>query len=109
MVTQWYRREAELVFQECVAHYAPLMSVKPKQIKLTSARTRWGSCTSQGVVRLNWKLVKMPLHLIDYVVVHELAHLIQMNHSPAFWRIVENACPEYTAYRVELRNYGISE
>ncbi len=108
-VTKWYRHEAERVFQECVAHYAPLMSVAPRQIKLSSALTQWGSCTSKGVVRLNWQLVKMPLHLIDYVVVHELAHLVEMNHSAAFWRVVEAACPDYEKCRAELRSYGISE
>jgi predicted metal-dependent hydrolase len=109
VVTQWYRHEAERVFAECVAHYAPLMNVAPKQIKLSSARTQWGSCTSRGVVRLNWQLVKMPLHLIDYVVIHELAHLVEMNHSAAFWRVVESACPDYAKCRAELRRYGISE
>lgn len=109
LVTLWYRREAEQVFGECVAHYAPLMGVMPKQIKLSSAKTQWGSCTSRGVVRFNWQLVRMPLHLIDYVVVHELAHLVEMNHSAAFWRVVENACPDYAKYRAELRTYGISE
>lgn len=109
IVTQWYRLEAERVFQECVAHYSPLMAVAPKQIKLSSARTQWGSCNSRGVVRLNWQLVRMPLHLIDYVVVHELAHLIEMNHSAAFWRVVESACPDFEKCRAELRSYGISE
>jgi len=108
-VTHWYRREAERVFAECVAHYAPLMQVSPQQLKLSSARTQWGSCTSRGVVRLNWRLVKMPLHLIDYVVVHELAHLLEMNHSAAFWRIVESACSDYTQRRIELRQHRISE
>lgn len=107
-VTQWYRREAERVFLECVAHYAPLMQVAPRQVKLSSARTQWGSCTSRGVVRLNWQLVKMPLHLIDYVVVHELAHLVEMNHSAAFWRVVENVCPEHARCRAELRRHGIA-
>lgn len=109
IVTQWYKHEAERVFQECVAHYAPLMAVSPKQIKLSSARTQWGSCSAHGIIRLNWALVKMPLHLIDYVVVHELAHLIEMNHSAAFWRVVKKVCPDYTKCRAELRNYGISE
>ncbi len=109
VVTLWYRREAEQVFRECVAHYAPLMQVMPKQIKLSSAKTQWGSCTSRGVVRFNWQLVRMPLHLIDYVVVHELAHLVEMNHSAAFWRVVASACPDYTQCRAELRTYGISE
>jgi hypothetical protein len=109
VITQWYRREAERVFAECVAHYAPMMNVSPKQIKLSSAKTQWGSCTSQGVVRLNWQLVKMPLHLIDYVVVHELAHLQEMNHSAAFWRVVETVCVDYKKCRAELRGYGINE
>lgn len=109
LLTQWYRQEAERVFAECVAHYAPLMQVTPKQLKLSSARTQWGSCTSRGVVRLNWQLVKMPLHLIDYVVVHELAHLVEMNHSAAFWRVVASVCPDYAQCRAELRKRGISE
>jgi len=109
IVTRWYRHEALRVFEECVAHFAPLMKVSPREVKLSSATTQWGSCTVRGVVRLNWKLVRMPLHLIDYVVVHELAHLAEMNHSPAFWRVVEDACPEYKKCRAELRGYGIAE
>lgn len=107
-VLQWYKQEAERVFAECVEHFAPLMSVAPSAIKLTSARTQWGSCTSSGVVRLNWQLVTMPLHLIDYVVVHELAHLQEMNHSPAFWRVVEKACPDYVSIRAELQKWNLA-
>lgn len=108
-VTLWYRTEALRVFEECIEHFAPLMNVTPQELKLSSARTQWGSCTARGVVRLNWQLVKMPLHLIDYVVVHELAHLVEMNHSPAFWRTVEGACPDYKQCRAELRSYGVAE
>ncbi len=108
-VTQWYRREALCVFRECVEYFAPLLQVSPREIKLSAARTQWGSCTAQGVVRFNWQLVKMPLHLIDYVVVHELAHLVEMNHSPAFWSVVEGACPDYRQCRTELRGYGVAE
>ncbi len=108
-VAQWYREEALRVFGECVEYFAPLMNVVPREIKLTSARTQWGSCTVQGVVRLNWRLVQMPLRLIDYVVVHELAHLVEMNHSPAFWKVVEGACPDYRQCRTELHGYGIAE
>ncbi len=102
----WYKQEAEQVFRECVEHFAPQMQVSPKSLKLTSARTQWGSCTVEGVIRLNWQLVTMPLHLIDYVVVHELAHLVEMNHSPAFWKIVEQACPDYREIRAELRQWS---
>ncbi|MBI5006312.1 MAG: M48 family metallopeptidase [Nitrosomonadales bacterium] len=108
-VTHWYRSEALQVFRECAEHFALQMNVVPREIKLSTARTQWGSCTAQGVVRLNWQLVKMPLHLIDYVVVHELAHLVEMNHSPAFWKVVESACPEYKRCRAELHGYGIAE
>jgi predicted metal-dependent hydrolase len=108
-VTAWYRIEALRVFGECVEHFAPLLQVAPREIKLTSARTQWGNCSTQGVVRLNWQLVKMPLHLIDYVVVHELAHLVEMNHSPAFWQVVESVCPDYKTCRAELKSYGVAE
>jgi predicted metal-dependent hydrolase len=108
-VTQWYREEALRVFKECVEHFAPMLRVSPREVRLSSARTQWGSCTMQGVVRLNWQLVKMPLHLIDYVVVHELAHLVEMNHSAAFWRVVESACPDYSQCRAELRSCGVAE
>ena len=109
IVLLWYKQEAMRVFKECVEHFSPLMSVVPLEIKLTSARTQWGSCTVQGVVRLNWKLVTMPLQLIDYVVVHELAHLKEMNHSAAFWRVVESACPDYTEKRKELHKWALCD
>lgn len=108
-VTLWYRNEAKRVFEECVAYFAPLMNVSPSEIRLTSARTQWGSCTVHGVVRLNWQLVKMQLHLIDYVVVHEMAHLTEMNHSPNFWKVVASVCPDYKRCRAELRGFGVAE
>ncbi len=106
IIMHWYRREALQLFTECVGHFAPLMNVAPREIKLSAARTQWGSCTARGNVRLNWQLIKMPLHLIDYVVVHELAHLVEMNHSTAFWRVVESVCPEYAKLRGELRRWS---
>jgi len=108
-VKQWYRREAELLFRERVAHYAPLLNALPSEVKLSSARTQWGSCTASGTVHLNWQLIKLPLRLIDYVVVHELAHLIEMNHSAAFWQVVKSACPDYAKRRGELRRQRIAE
>ncbi|CAH1388027.1 conserved hypothetical protein [Candidatus Nitrotoga sp. M5] len=107
-VTQWLHRGAIKLFQERVAHYAPQMGVTPRMVKLSTARKQWGSCTTRGVVRLNWQLIKMPLLLIDYVVVHELAHLVEMNHSAAFWQIVEIACPDYAKRRRELKQWQIS-
>ena len=107
IITRWYRHEALKLFTECVGHFAPLMKVTPSQIKLSAARTQWGSCTTRGTVRLNWQLIKMPLELVDYVVVHELAHLREMNHSAAFWAVVETVCPDYAKRRGDLRKWGM--
>jgi predicted metal-dependent hydrolase len=70
---------------------------------LSSAGTRWGSCTVSGNIRLNWRLIHYALPLVDYVVAHELAHLREMNHSPAFWAIVESVYPDYDGARLALR------
>ena len=105
MVMQWYQHQAESLFKQRIAHYAPLMNVAPSTVKLSSALTQWGSCTVRGSIRLNWRLIKMPLRLVDYVVVHELAHLVEMNHSAAFWRVVGNACPDYLKWRRELQKW----
>jgi predicted metal-dependent hydrolase len=107
VVARWYQHEAEQFFAERVAHYAPLLNVVPSAIKLSSAKSQWGSCTVQGSVRLNVQLIKLPPRLIDYVVVHELAHLRELNHSAAFWRVVESACPDYKSLRAELKAIAI--
>jgi predicted metal-dependent hydrolase len=108
IVMNWYRTRALACFSERIAYYAPKLGVTVGELKLSSARTLWGSCTAQGVVRLNWRLIQKPLHLIDYVVAHELSHLIEMNHSPAFWRTVERIYPDYVSARRELKSYGQS-
>jgi predicted metal-dependent hydrolase len=102
-VTLWYQREALQLFGQRAVYYAPLLNVVPHAIKLSGAKTQWGSCTAQGSVRLNVQLIKLPPRLIDYVVVHELAHLREMNHSAAFWRVVESVCPDYARLRGELK------
>jgi predicted metal-dependent hydrolase len=105
-VTGWLRQQALGCFRERVAHFHPLLKVPEPQVRLSNARTRWGSCHADGRIRLNWRLIQMPLCLIDYVVVHELAHLLQMNHSPRFWTIVAGLVPDYKARRAEIRTGG---
>ncbi len=102
-VLHWYRQQAGLLFAERIAHFAPLLNVAASTVKLSAAKTQWGSCTARGVVRLNVQLIKLPLRLIDYVVVHELAHLRELNHSAAFWEVVASACPDYARLRKELK------
>jgi len=107
-VSRWYRQEAGRLFVERVAYYAPMLDVAPSAVKLTSAKTQWGSCTALGVVRLNMQLIKLPMRLIDYVVVHELAHLREMNHSAKFWDVVEMASPDYARLRNELKSISVN-
>ncbi len=108
-VTRWQQHEASVLFRERVAHFSPLLGVSPAEVKLSSARTQWGSCTARGTVHLNWQLIKLPLRLVDYVVVHELAHLVEMNHSAAFWDVVKSACPDFRKRRNELRRIGLAD
>lgn len=105
-VLQWYRREALAFFQHRVTAYARQLGVEVSRLSLTNARTRWGSCTSTGVIRLNWRLIKAPPPVVDYVVAHELAHRIELNHSPAFWKIVAQLCPDYSELRAHLKTHA---
>jgi len=100
------RDKARQVFTERLAHYAPALGVAQPPLRLSSARTRWGSCSRHGAIALNWRLVFMPPPIVDYVVCHELAHLREMNHSPRFWSVVEQLYPDWHARRLELRQLG---
>ena len=100
---RWLQTEARRLFADRCAHFAPQVGVQPRAIRLSSARTRWGSASANGTVRLNRRLVHLPLACTDYVVVHELAHLREMNHGPRFWAIVGSVLPGYAALRRELR------
>ena len=85
-----------------LGHYAALMERPAPPLGLSSARGRWGSCSTATGIRINWRLIHLPPHLGDYVVAHEVAHLIEMNHSARFWRVVGRLCPEWRAARAEL-------
>lgn len=102
-VMAWLREQALACFHSRVAHYLPLLVVPPPEIRLSNARTRWGSCHRDGRISLNWRLIQVPLRLVDYVIVHELAHLREMNHSPRFWQTVGRAIPDYAARKREIR------
>lgn len=104
-VREWMHAQALTCFTERVEHYRQRLQVRPApQVLLSSARTRWGSCHTSGRIHLNWRLIQMPAHLLDYVVAHEVAHLLEMNHSQHFWRLVEKLVPSYAACRKELRH-----
>jgi len=83
--------------------YAAKMDVSFEKIRLNSAKTRWGSCGPHGNLSFNWKLIQAPTEILDYVVVHELAHLIERNHSPRFWAKVAEFCPGYKSAKRWLK------
>jgi predicted metal-dependent hydrolase len=99
------QRRALEHFEDRGAHFAARLGRPLPPVALSSARTRWGSCNRTSV-RLNWRLIHLPPTLIDYVVAHELAHLVEMNHSPRFWAEVERIYPDWREARAELKRRG---
>jgi len=94
-VITWLKSEAKKVLLERVSSYASLMGVDYSAIKITEAKTRWGSCSSKGNLNFAWRLILCPVPVIDYVVVHELSHIAYKNHSSGFWARVKTVLPNY--------------
>lgn len=85
---QWYKKRATVILQERVATIAESMQVSPAGVKVTSAKTRWGSCSGTDHLNFSWRLIMCPPEVVDYVVVHELCHILHKNHSKSFWESV---------------------
>jgi predicted metal-dependent hydrolase len=103
---QWYKAQALKVLSERVGYYAARHGFEPGRIRISSARTRWGSCSSKGTLSFTWRLVMAPLEVIDYVVLHELVHLKVKNHSKTFWGSVAALMPEYKRHVAWLKKNG---
>ena len=100
----WLQGEARTLFVARLDLYAARLGVRYRMLRLSSAQTRWGSCSADGKILLNWRLVHFPLSTIDYVVAHELAHLKEMNHGPRFWQTVAEVLPGFEAARAQVKN-----
>jgi predicted metal-dependent hydrolase len=105
-VLLWYKKQAQTDFTRRIELLAAKLGVETPPLFLSSARSRWGSCNSRGEVRLNWRLLQAPPHIINYVVAHELAHLKEMNHSAKFWATVGRIYPEYKTAEKELKAWS---
>lgn len=103
-----YKEAAREYFPKRTAHYARLLGVTYGKISIRDQKTRWGSCSSTGNLSFNWRLILAPPNVLDYVVVHELCHRKEMNHSPGFWELVESLMPDYRKYRKWLKDNGES-
>lgn len=101
-----YRRAAQEYVPRRVAFYQTLVGGAYKKIVIREQKTRWGSCSGRGTLSFNWRLMLAPPKVLDYVVVHELCHLLHMNHSKDFWNAVERVMPDYREYRNWLKEHG---
>lgn len=100
------KEEAKRVFAERTAFWAARIGVSYGRITIRDQRSLWGSCTREGNLNYNWRLITAPPEILDYVVIHELCHRLEMSHSPAFWGHVARFCPDHKAHRKWLRLNG---
>ncbi len=103
-VQNWLQRQARQLFEARCQLYAARLGVRYSRLSLSSARTRWGSASTSGAIRLNWRLVHFALPTVDYVIAHELAHLREMNHGPRFWQLVGSVMPDYRSAMQPLKD-----
>jgi predicted metal-dependent hydrolase len=102
----WYREQALRLLRERVSHWGDHMGLTPGPVELKEWKRRWGECHPDGLLRFNWRLILCPPAVIDYVVVHELAHLQVPGHNPRFWAVVAQVLPDYAARRRWLNREG---
>ena len=102
----WYLARAKEMLPERVRVIAERHGFQYQKVRIGSARTRWGSCSSKGTLSFSWRLILAPIEVVDYVVIHELCHTLVHNHSAKFWKEVERIMPEYKQYRIWLRKNG---
>lgn len=103
---EWYREETRRITADLIQQYSQSHKFKPNRVRITSAKTRWGSCSSKGNLNFTYRLSMAPHPVMEYVVVHELMHLRIRSHSQAFWNAVSKIMPDYQKYRNWLNHYG---
>ena len=106
LIEQWLFRLAVQELNLCINVYKQKVGVMPTAVQIKDYRARWGSCKPDGSVQLNWRLIHAPMHIMDYVVIHELCHLLEMNHSKRFWLEVQRVDPQYRVNRKWLKDNG---
>jgi len=105
-VCHWYRERAREIFTDKVAYYRQFINKPIGEIRIKEQKSRWGSCSTKGNLNFNWKIIMAPDEIIDYLVVHELCHLLHMNHSKEFWQSVGSILPDYKVRERWLKENG---
>ncbi len=106
LIQDWYQQQAEVRWPERLVYWSGVTGLQPQSLKIRPYKSRWGACTRDGRISLNTLLLPAPREVLDYVIIHELCHLMHLNHSPAFWGLVESHCPEWKLRRRWLRDHG---
>jgi len=105
---KWYKKEAEENLTGRVNYYSHRLQLFPKGVKITSAKYRWGSCSRDNRLSFSWRMIMVPLSVIDYILIHELVHIKERNHSQKFWSYLESILPEYREHKLWLKKNGHS-
>ena len=103
---EWYKREAKEKIEGRIRYYSDRFHLSPKGARITSAKSRWGSCSRDNRLSFSWRIIMAPLRIIDYILVHELVHIKEKNHSRNFWAALEKILPDYRERRVWLKKNG---
>jgi predicted metal-dependent hydrolase len=114
-ITDYLKREAKCDLEKAVKRYADQLGVTARRISIRDQASRWGSCSTKGALSFSWRLVLAPRYVLDYLAAHEVTHLLEMNHSPRFWRLLGRICPDMLrakrwldANGVDLHRYGLA-
>ena len=108
LFVQWYKTEAKQRIMERVDYYSKRLQLFPKGVKVTSARCRWGSCSRDNRLSFSWRIIMASFSIIDYILIHELVHIKEKNHSKRFWSYLESVLPDYRKQRLWLKQNGHS-
>ncbi|EGT3616425.1 M48 family metallopeptidase [Clostridium perfringens] len=103
----WYREEGLKIIKERIKHYLSFYPLKPRSIKVKEQKRRWGSCTYYNDLLFNWRCIMAPMRVLDYIVVHEMTHMIHKNHSKNYWEAVAKIMPDYEEKKIWLKENGI--
>ena len=103
---QWYQTRALEKLKDKTKRYASILGVKPQSVDVKEYKARWGSCSSSGDVTYNWRIIIAPHQIVDYIVVHELCHLLEHNHGPKYWKHVQSVIPQYRNHKEWLKVNG---
>lgn len=102
----WYKKIAKQILADRLAFLESRVKLKSTVMKITDSKGRWGSCNSKGLICFNWRVIMLPPAIIDYVIIHELCHLVEMNHSKNFWKLVEKFLPKAPELKAAIKEYG---